>query len=67
MVQFQGTTYEDKDKELDKLIYHLHSLLVQDYAYAKAYVQCARQFPDAMRGIPKLGYRDSPTTATNLF
>jgi len=37
MVRFQSTTHEDEDKELDKLIYQLHSLSVQDYAYAKAY------------------------------
>jgi len=67
MVQFQSTTREDKDKELDELIYQLHSLSVRDYAYAKAYAQCTRRFPDTMRGIPEPGYRDGPPTATYSF
>ena len=66
-IQFQDNSCEEEDKELDNLIYKLHSLSVRDFAYKQAYVRCARCFPDALRGIPKPGYRDALPTAAYSY
>ena len=66
-VQFQDNSHEEEDKELDDLIYKLHSLSVRDFAYKQAYARCARRFPDALRGIPEPGYRDAPPTAAYSY
>ena len=66
-VQFQDNSCKEEDKELDDLIYKLHSLLVRDFAYKQAYVQCVKRFPNALRGIPEPGYRDAPPTAAYSY
>ena len=66
-VRFQDSSREEEEKELDDLIYKLHSLSVRDYAYKKAYARCARRFPDALRGIPEPAYRDAPPTVAYSY
>jgi hypothetical protein len=66
-VHFQDHSHEEEEKELDDLIYKLHSLSVRDYAYKKAYARCARRFPDALQGIPEPAYRDAQPTVTYSY
>ena len=40
-VRFQGLARKEEDRELDELIMQLHSLLVQDTAYARLHAWCA--------------------------
>jgi hypothetical protein len=60
-VQFQGLAHKEEDRELDKLITQLHSLLVWDTAYARLHAQCTCCFPNVARDLLKPEYwRDSP-------
>jgi hypothetical protein len=65
-VQFQDDYHNEDDKVLEAFIYQLHALPVWDPKYALVYARCASQFPNAMLGIPRLGYQVD-TTATYTY
>jgi hypothetical protein len=65
-VWFQDDYHNEDDKALEAFIYQLHTLPVQDLKYVLVYARCASQFPNAMLGIPRLGYQVD-TTATYTY
>ena len=56
-----------KAKELEDLVRQLHDLSVQDREYTVVYAKCSSLFPDAMLGIPKLGYRDGLSSSSYTY
>src|SRR6266850_6962092 len=55
-VRFKNLFRSEEDRELDKLIRHLHTLSVRDPEYASLYALSLRQFPDIVSTLPKPKY-----------